>query len=83
MALCQIDDEADKSDIIFQDQVADTIMAFLPGIVSGLQEIAMESEIQNHKVTVVIRAMHIDDYCHPYFIHICEEVNYLYGKYII
>jgi len=54
MALCHINDEIDKSDIIIQDQVANTIMAFFPGIVSGLQEIAMGSEVQNHKITMVI-----------------------------
>ncbi|KYN02179.1 PREDICTED: TELO2-interacting protein 1 homolog [Cyphomyrmex costatus] len=57
MALCHIDDEMDKSDIIIQDQVANTVMAFFPGIVGGLQEIAMGSEIQNHKITMIaIRA---------------------------
>lgn len=54
MALCQVDDEADTSDIILQDQIADVIMLFLPGIVSGLQEIAMGSEIQGHKLTMVM-----------------------------
>lgn len=54
MALCHIDDKVDKSDIIMQDQVANIIMAFFPGIVSGLQEIAMGSEVQNHKITMVI-----------------------------
>ncbi|CAK9829945.1 TELO2-interacting protein 1 homolog [Anthophora retusa] len=53
MALCQVDDEADKSDVILQDQIADVIMLFLPGIVSGLQEIAMGSEIQGHKLTMI------------------------------
>ncbi|XP_076173540.1 telo2 interacting protein 1 [Ptiloglossa arizonensis] len=53
MALCQVDDEADTSDIILQDQIADVIMLFLPGIVSGLQEIAMGSEIQGHKLTMI------------------------------
>ncbi|XP_029161251.1 TELO2-interacting protein 1 homolog isoform X2 [Nylanderia fulva] len=53
MALCHIDDKTDKSDIVIQDQIADIIMAFLPGIVSGLQEIAMGSEVQNHKVTMM------------------------------
>ncbi|KYQ51800.1 TEL2-interacting protein 1 like protein [Trachymyrmex zeteki] len=57
MALCHIDDEMDKSDIIIQDQVANTVMAFFPGIVGGLQEIAMGGEIQNHKITMIaIRA---------------------------
>lgn len=54
MALCHIDDEIDKSDIVMQDQAADVVMIFLPGIVSGLQEIAMQSEVQNHRVTMVI-----------------------------
>lgn len=54
MALCHIADEIDQSDIIIQNQVADTIMAFFPGIVSGLQEIAMGSEVQNHKITMVM-----------------------------
>ncbi|KAL6264336.1 hypothetical protein P5V15_004443 [Pogonomyrmex californicus] len=57
MALCHIDDKVDKSDIIMQDQVANTIMAFFPGIVSGLLEIAIGNEVQNHKVTMMaIRA---------------------------
>jgi hypothetical protein len=54
MALCHIDDEINVSDIVIQDQIADTVMVFLPGIVGGLQEIAMQNEVQNHKVTIVI-----------------------------
>lgn len=54
MALCYIHNEVNESDIVLREQVADTIMIFLPGIISGLQEIIMEGEIQNHKVTVVI-----------------------------
>ncbi|XP_076766159.1 telo2 interacting protein 1 [Xylocopa sonorina] len=53
MALCQVNDETDRSDIILQDQVANVIMLFLPGIVSGLQEVAMGSDIQGHKLTVI------------------------------
>lgn len=55
MALCQVDDESNRFDTILQDQVADIIMLFLPGIVSGLQEIAMGSETQGHKLTMVIQ----------------------------
>lgn len=55
MALCKIDDETDRSDIILQDQVADVIMLFLPGVVSGLQEIAIGNEVQGHKLTMVIK----------------------------
>ncbi|XP_076655997.1 telo2 interacting protein 1 isoform X2 [Halictus rubicundus] len=53
MALCQVDDETDRSDIILQDQVAEIIMLFLPGIASGLQEIAIGGEIQGHKLTML------------------------------
>lgn len=53
MALCQVDNETDRSDIILQDQIAEVIMLFLPGIASGLQEIAMGNEIQGHKLTMV------------------------------
>nr|XP_012231715.1 PREDICTED: TELO2-interacting protein 1 homolog [Linepithema humile] len=53
MALCHIDDHVDKSDVVLQELAADTVMKFLPGIVSGLQEVAMESEVQNHKVTMM------------------------------
>lgn len=55
MALCQVDGKIDKNDIILQDQVADIIMLFLPGVVSGLQEIAMGNEIQGYKLTMVIQ----------------------------
>ncbi|OAD52266.1 TELO2-interacting protein 1 like protein [Eufriesea mexicana] len=53
MALCQVDDKIDRNDITLQDQVADIIMLFLPGIVSGLQEIAMGNEIQGYKLTML------------------------------
>lgn len=53
MALCYVHDQVDKSDLVLQEQIADTIMIFLPGIIGGLQEIIMEGEIQNHKVTMV------------------------------
>lgn len=59
MALCHIDDKIDRSDIIMQNQVANTIMAFFPGIVNGLQEIAIANEVQNHKITMVIHDSYI------------------------
>lgn len=55
MTLCQVDDESNKYDAILQNQVADIIMLFLPGIVSGLQEIAVGNETQGHKLTKVIK----------------------------
>lgn len=59
MALCHIDDKIDSSDIVIQNEVANTIMAFFPGIVNGLQEIAMGNEVQNHKITMVIHNSYI------------------------
>lgn len=59
MALCHIDDKIDTSDIVIQNEVANTIMAFFPGIVNGLQEIAMGNEVQNHKITMVIHDSYI------------------------
>ncbi|KAL2746836.1 TELO2-interacting protein 1 [Vespula maculifrons] len=57
MTLCYVDDSSDKSDIVLANQIADTIMLFLPGIASGLQEVAMGSDIQGHKITMMaIRA---------------------------
>ncbi|XP_047343679.1 TELO2-interacting protein 1 homolog isoform X2 [Vespa velutina] len=57
MTLCYVNDSSDKSDIVLTNQIADTIMLFLPGIASGLQEIAMGSDIQGHKITMMaIRA---------------------------
>nr|XP_033325327.1 TELO2-interacting protein 1 homolog isoform X1 [Megalopta genalis] len=53
MALCQVDDQSDRYDIILQDQVAEIIMLFLPGIASGLLEIVIGSEIQGHRLTML------------------------------
>ncbi|KOX73245.1 TELO2-interacting protein 1 like protein [Melipona quadrifasciata] len=53
MALCQISDESNQFDPVWHDQVADIIMLFLPGIVSGLQEIATGNETQGHKLTMI------------------------------
>ncbi|XP_034936013.1 TELO2-interacting protein 1 homolog [Chelonus insularis] len=52
MTLSYIHENADPSDIVLQNQVADIIMLFLPGIVKGLQEIYLENDIINHKVIV-------------------------------
>ncbi|KAK2588803.1 hypothetical protein KPH14_001678 [Odynerus spinipes] len=57
MTLCHVDDKSEKFDIVLEDQIANTIMLFLPGIASGLQEVAMGSDIQGHKITMMaIRA---------------------------
>lgn len=53
MTLCHIDDETNKSDVFVQEMVADSLLEFLPGTVSGLQNIAMRTDVQNHKVTMV------------------------------
>lgn len=54
MTLLQVHDDVDSSDIVLQKQIADVIMLYLPGVVSGLLEVALGSEIQNHKITMVI-----------------------------
>ncbi|KAK9303011.1 hypothetical protein QLX08_005183 [Tetragonisca angustula] len=53
MTLCQISDESNRFDPTWHDQVADIIMLFLPGIVSGLQEIATGSDTQGYKLTMI------------------------------
>lgn len=53
MTLAQVHNDADRDDIVFRHQVGDVIMFFLPGIVSGLQRIAMADEKQGHQITVV------------------------------
>lgn len=55
MTLCQVDDKSNKCDAIWQNQVADIIMFFLPGIICGLQEIVIENETQGYKLTKVIK----------------------------
>lgn len=80
MVLCHVDDKIDKSDIIIQEKVADIIMAFLPGIVSGLQEIAMGSEVQNHKVTMVIHNTFI---CTDIVIYMVFNRNKLFEQQIL
>lgn len=55
MTLCQVDNESNKYDAIWQNQVADIIMLFLPGIICGLQEIVIGNETQGHKLTKVIK----------------------------
>ncbi|XP_014614850.1 PREDICTED: TELO2-interacting protein 1 homolog isoform X2 [Polistes canadensis] len=57
MALCYVGDSSNEFDIVLVSQVAKTIMLLLPGIVSGLQEVALGSDIQGHKITMMaIRA---------------------------
>lgn len=51
MALCQVDDESKYGNTL-QDQVANIVMFPLPGILARLQETMMESDVQNHKITV-------------------------------
>ncbi|KAJ8672797.1 hypothetical protein QAD02_004057 [Eretmocerus hayati] len=53
MALLQVHDEADSQDIVLRSQIADVVMLYLPGVISGLLEVALGSDIQNHKVTAV------------------------------
>lgn len=52
MVLFQVHDAADNEDVVFRSQVADSVMVILPGIFSGLLEVATGSDIQGHKLTV-------------------------------
>lgn len=52
----QVHDKVDTADIVFQSQVADAIMVILPGVTSGLLEVAKGSDVQGHKLTQVIIA---------------------------
>ena len=54
MSLMQVHDEADTADIVFRSQVADALMVILPGVTSGLMEVAKGSDVQGHKLTQVI-----------------------------
>lgn len=53
MALLQVHDEADSQDIVLRNQIADVTMLILPGVVTGLLDVALASEIQSHKITMV------------------------------
>ncbi|OXU30926.1 hypothetical protein TSAR_001893 [Trichomalopsis sarcophagae] len=53
MALVQVHDKADSQDIVLRSQIADVVMLYLPGVSSGLLEVALGSDIQNHKVTMM------------------------------
>ncbi|KAL7301651.1 hypothetical protein TKK_0005657 [Trichogramma kaykai] len=55
--LLQIHDEFDSNDVVLKNNVSNVIMLYLPGVVSGLLEVSIGSDIQNHKVTMLsIRA---------------------------
>ncbi|XP_043474173.1 TELO2-interacting protein 1 homolog isoform X2 [Leptopilina heterotoma] len=53
MVLLQVHDAADNKDIVFRSQVADSVMVILPGVSSGLLEVATGSDIQGHKLTII------------------------------
>ncbi|XP_015182653.1 PREDICTED: TELO2-interacting protein 1 homolog [Polistes dominula] len=86
MVLCYVSDSSNQFDIVFVSQVADTIMLLLPGIVGGLQEVALGSDIQGHKVTMMAirawaRIIHLvmqdklDEETTPSIFNIKEEVT--------
>lgn len=55
MTILQVHDKADFADVVLRNQIADVAMLFLPGVVSGLLEVSLGSDIQNHKVTMVLK----------------------------
>ncbi|KAK0082192.1 hypothetical protein PV325_010901 [Microctonus aethiopoides] len=53
IVLSYVHDEADSTDTVLRNQIANIIMLFLPGIVKGLQDISQGSDVQNHKITLI------------------------------
>ncbi|XP_051174928.1 TELO2-interacting protein 1 homolog [Leptopilina boulardi] len=53
MSLLQIHDASDDKDVVFRSQVADSVMVILPGVSSGLLEVATGSDVQGHKLTLI------------------------------
>lgn len=53
MILMQVHEESDQFDIVLKSQVADVVVLFLPGVISGLIEVCVKSDVQNHKITMV------------------------------
>ncbi|KAF2903943.1 hypothetical protein ILUMI_02227 [Ignelater luminosus] len=53
MSLVKVDDNSDASDIEIRYQVSDVFIFYLPGILQGLSEIALEDEIHGHNVALL------------------------------
>ncbi|XP_011504776.1 PREDICTED: TELO2-interacting protein 1 homolog [Ceratosolen solmsi marchali] len=53
MTLLQVQKEAETQDVDLRNKIAYVIMLYLPGIASGLLEIAVGNDIQNHKITMM------------------------------
>ncbi|XP_058792032.1 TELO2-interacting protein 1 homolog [Phymastichus coffea] len=53
MALLQLHNEADSQDIVLRHQIADVAMLILPGVITGLLDVALGSDIQSHKITMM------------------------------
>lgn len=53
MCLAQVHDGSDPNDLELRSNVADLYMFFLPGLASGLRNIALEDEKSGHKTTMV------------------------------
>lgn len=53
MSLVKVDDSSDANDIEMRYQVSDVFIFYLPGIIDGLSQIALEDEIRGHNVALV------------------------------
>jgi hypothetical protein len=54
MTLLQVHKEAETQGPDLRNKIAYVIMLYLPGIASGLLEVAVSSDIQNHKIPMVL-----------------------------
>lgn len=54
MCLARIFRDEDFKDIVIRKQVAEVFLFFLPGVASGLKQIALEDEKVGHKIPMVI-----------------------------
>lgn len=55
MAMMQVHDDSILVDIVLKAQVADVVALLLPGVTTGLLDVALNMDIQSHKVTLVKR----------------------------
>lgn len=53
MALARVLDESEFGDVVVRKNVAQVFLFFLPGLASGLKQIALEDEKVGHKIPQV------------------------------
>lgn len=53
MAIAHVLKDDDFNDVVLRDQIADMFLFFLPGIISGLTQVALVDEKVGHKVPLI------------------------------